>query len=105
MPVSVISGFVNQTAQLERPQLDPNGEPLSDEFGDTLYESPTTIKVRKERRQRWVRSSSGVEIVASTYILAEEIVNPGDRIDGSKVEAVEDIINKAGKQIGTECYL
>jgi hypothetical protein len=103
--MSVVTGFTNQDATLERPQLNDDGEPISDEFGDTLYSAPETIRVRKERRQRWVRSSSGVEIVASTYVLTESVINPDDRIDGRKVEAVEDIIAKNGTQLGTECYL
>jgi hypothetical protein len=103
--MGTVSGFTNQTATLERLKKSTSGEQLYDEFGDPLYEASETIRVRKERRQRWVRSASGVEIVASTYIITEELVNPGDKIDRLKVEAVEDLISKNGKHLGTECYL
>jgi hypothetical protein len=97
--MSLLTGFTHQTATLER-----NAGTL-DDFGDTVFEDPVTIKVRRERKQQRITSATGAERISTTYILTEELVNTGDRVDGEVVQAVEDIINKAGKFLGTECYL
>lgn len=96
--MSLISGFTNQTAEYK-------ARTGGDGFGGDAYADPETIKVRKERRQQWVSDPSGVQVKATTYILAERILNVGDQIDGRRVVAVEDVVDKAGKTLGTEAYL
>jgi hypothetical protein len=98
--MSILTGFTHQTATLER--LVPDAY---DVYGEPLYGAPETIRVRLERRQRWVMAENGIRGINSTYVLTEARLNPGDNIDGRKIEAVEDIISKGGKFLGTECYL
>lgn len=96
--MSLISGFTNQTATLEK-------RTGGDGFGGDAYAAPETIKVRKERRQQWVSDPNGVQVKSTTYVLSERVLDVGDQIDGKRVVAVEDVVDKAGKTLGTESYL
>lgn len=97
--MSLISGFTNQTATL-RVKL-----PGGDGFGGDAYGEPETVRCRKERRQQWVSDPNGVQVKSTTYVLTERVLNVGDEIDGRRIVAVEDVVDKSGKTLGSESYL
>ncbi len=93
--MSLISGFARQEATLER-------KTGNDGFGKPTYSAPETIKVRKDPGKGVRRSSTGTDVAVETTYLTEATVSVQDKLDGSEVRRVEEIIAKNGVRLGCE---
>ncbi len=100
-----IKPFLKQTAVWER-------RTATSRFNDASYAAPTTIRVRKEVRERMLRASDtnpraadGVEKPSTTTYLSEEEIGLGDKLDGQIVQARTSITDISGKIIGWTSYM
>ena len=103
--MSLISGFANQTATLERAGRDADGNPRYDAEGQPTYDPPETIKVREDPATGVKRSATGADVDAESTFLTEAEVSVQDRVNGSAVRRVEEVIGKGGKRLGCEFYV
>lgn len=97
--MSLIGSFSKQAAVLERATggYDSEGQPA--------VGAPETIKVRKEPASGVKRSATGADVDVETVYMTEAAVSVQDRVDGSEVRRVEEIVDKAGKRLGCEFYV
>lgn len=95
--MSIVSGFTNQKAMLQT-------YAGRDGFGKATYNSPRTIRVRKEPAQGVRISATGTDVAVETSYLTEETVTTQDRIDGVNVRRVADIIGMGGERLGCEVW-
>jgi hypothetical protein len=96
--VSLISGFANQQATHE-------AYAGKDGFGKPTYSAAVTIRVRKEPSRGVRRSATGTDVAVETYYLTEAVVNLQDRIDGTSVRRVRDVVSKGGVRLGCEVWV
>jgi hypothetical protein len=97
--LSLIGSFSKQTAVLERATggYDVEAQPA--------YDAPETIRVRKEPASGVRRSATGQDVDVETVYMTETVIALQDRVDGSEVRRVEDIVDKGGKRLGCEFYV
>lgn len=93
-----VSGFLNQTVSLER----KTGQ---NEYGESAFGAPTSIKARYDPNYGLRRSVMGVEVQVESYVLTEEPIALGDLIEGSEVIRVEPTVDISGETIAYEAYL
>jgi hypothetical protein len=95
--VSLISGFTNQTAKHEV-------RTGKDGFNRPVYGAVRTIKVRREPASGVIRSATGTDVAVESHYITEAVVAVEDRIDGSPVRRVSELINKGGAREGFEAW-
>ena len=103
--MSLISGFANQKATLERAERDAGGNPKYDAEGQPTYGPPETIKVREDPATGVKTTATGADVDAESTFLSEAVVLVQDRVNGSAVRRVEPIIGKGGRRLGCEFYV
>jgi hypothetical protein len=93
--MSVITGFTNQTAQLQR----YTGK---DGFNKPTYAAAETIKVRRDGAWGKERTAVGTEIDAESEYMTEATVSVQDKVDGIPIKGVVEITGKNGVLLGYE---
>lgn len=96
--MSLISGFANQQATHE-------AYTGKDGFNKPTYAVPATIKVRKEPAKGVRKSATGTDVAVETYYLTEATVSLQDRLDGTSVRRVRDVVSKGGVRLGCEVWI
>lgn len=89
----VMMTYLNQSAQLERFQKD-------DDYGNPIFESPVTIKCRRQPIGRFERSSFGDSVVPKTVYYTDRPVAVGDKLDGYTVLDVPEMVDLSGMVVG-----
>lgn len=105
--MSRMSKFLKQTCVLEKALRDPNGSTKLDKFGEIMYDSPQTIKCRRERIIKDVQTNTGAILRSSTRYFTDDsvVVEADDRLDGRAIVEVEEYINAKGEPEGYESYV
>lgn len=91
--------FLKQTCQLERVSIS-GGKPVIDTYGELQYESPITIRCRRERYIRDVETSVGAIMKSSHQYYTVEQIGLNDKLDGLVVLITEEYVNGHGRQEG-----
>lgn len=105
--MSRITKFLRQSCLVEPYQLDADGEPLHNDFGELQYGDPVKCKCRHEISFRDVQTSNG-QLVQSTsrYFLDSSVQIKADyRIDGREILNIAEYINSMGVCEGYEVYV
>lgn len=104
--MSRMTKFLKQTCVLETYQLNADGSPKLNDFGEIQYNAPAVCKCRRERCIQDVETSNGAILKsASRYFLDESVSILADyRIDGRVVLQVADYVNGLGRIEGYEVY-
>lgn len=104
--MSRMTKFLKQKCQVSPYQLDENGEPLFNRFGELVYEEPTEHKCRYEPTVKDVQTANGAILRAtSRYFLDESFELKADyKIDGKVILAMDTYINELGVVEGYEVY-
>ncbi len=76
-----------------------------DAYAQPTYSEGIAIAARKERKARMVRDSLGNEVVSDTTVFCQAGVEPQDKLDGTTVLAVMNMLDKHCDLIGVEVYL
>lgn len=105
--MSRMTKFLKQTCRYETALRNPNGEIETNEYGETLYDTPVMVKCRREGVIRDVATSNGFIIKSVSRYFVDNTVaaRVGDRIDNSVIAAVEDYVNQYGVIEGYEVYV
>lgn len=91
--MSLISCYLNQSAQLERYLRD-------DDYGEPVFAAPQAIKCRKQMQRDFDRTARGDSVLLRTIYYTEVEVAAGDRIDGAIVAKAEAMVNLPGVAVG-----
>lgn len=105
--MSRMTKFLKQTCQVEAYELDENGNPERNRFGEIIYKAPVTMKCRREKVVKDVQTTNGSVVQATTrYFLDERADLHADyRIDGHVLLTVEEYTNEHGSCEGYEVYV
>ena len=100
--MSRMTKFFKQTCQWQKMATDETGQPVLDLYGDPTYETPSTLKCRRERTLKDVITATGaVKRSDTTYYVDESHeVSMGDLFDGKPIIAFSEYINEHGKVEG-----
>lgn len=105
--MSRMSKFLKQECSFERAKRNADGSVQLDKFGDVMYESPVTLKCRRERIVKDVQTATGAILRSSTRYFTDEIqpIEADDRFDGKTILQVEEYVNQLGRIEGYESYV
>ena len=95
---------LNQTAVWKSAQVDGEGNPLLNLYGDPQYGEAQTIRCRREHVLKDVLTSTGAIVKSTTryFIDSSTVVKVGDLLDGSQVIDFADYIDRRGVCQGYE---
>ena len=51
------------------------------DYGESTYDTPVSIRVRWEGKRRLVRNNEGREVVSEAKVFCKEDINPGDLLE------------------------
>lgn len=105
--MSRMTKFLKQTCMVESYNLDSNGNPERNRFGELVYQAPVKCKCRHEISSRDFQVANG-NIIRSTarYFLDESFpILPDYKIDGHVLINVEEYVNQLGHSEGYEVYV
>lgn len=105
--MSRMTKFLKQTCQVEAYEVDENGNPERNRFGEIIYKAPMKCKCRREKIVKDVQTQNGSVVQATNrYFLDETVELQADyRIDGHVLLTVEEYTNEHGKCEGYEVYV
>lgn len=93
-----VKKYLKQTVTVQRQAgLNRNGE--------VSWSEPEELQARVVEKQNVRRSAQGEEILASTEVWTEEEIAVGDLINGSRVEARSNVVDKRGRVLRWNSYL
>ena len=95
---------LNQTATWCSAQVDGQGNPVLNLYGDPVYAEAQTIRCRRERVLKDVLTSTGAIVRSTTryFIDSSVTVKLGDLLDGAQVLDFADYIDRRGVCQGYE---
>lgn len=96
--VTVLDKYLNQTVQ----HYVKTG---TNSAAQPTYANPVSIAARKENRIRYVRSTTGQQVVSNTTVFTTVAVALEDKIDGLKVIDVLNMVDRSGNVVGYEVLL
>ena len=105
--MSQMTKFLHQRCIVQPYQVDENGQPQHNQFGELLYAAPQRCRCRHEISYQDVQVANG-SIVKSTsrYFLDESVEVKADYlIDGMPVLSVSSYVNRVGKLEGYEVHV
>lgn len=104
--MSRMTKFLKQECQVTPYQLDEQGMPMLNRFGELVYGEDVTCKCRHEPTVRDVQTSNGAILKAtSRYFLDESQELKADyKVDGKVILAMDTYINELGNVEGYEVY-
>lgn len=93
----MLDKYLNQTVTLK-------SVTATSEYGQPTR-TTSSIKARKEQKQRLIRDKYGKEVISSTTVFLKECVSVDDMIDDMPVIDVRDMVDKGGRIVGREVFL
>lgn len=105
--MSALTKFLRQTCTLMSAQLDNNGAPILDKYGEPVFATPVVVKCRCEHTTKDVLTPTGSVLKsASRYFVDNSAtVRLGDKVDGKAVIQVSDFIGATGMSEGWMFYV
>lgn len=100
--MSRMTKYLKQTTSWKKLIVDSQGEVILDLYGDPSYESPITLKCRRERSLKDILTVTGAMTRSdTTYYLDETVeIHIGDLLDGKSIIDFEEYVNEHGKTEG-----
>lgn len=97
--MSRMTKFLKQKATWEKAELDENGKPILNEYGDPSFQQPVEIACRRERTMIDILTTTGAIVKSSTVYYVDETVpvHMGDKFDGLFILDFEEYINGEGE--------
>lgn len=105
--MSRMTKFLRQVCAVETYEVDDQGLPKHNQFGEILYNVPVKCKCRHEIAFQDVQVTNGSIVKsASRYFMDNSIEIKADyRIDGRAVLSVTSYVNQLGQVEGYEVYV
>ena len=105
--MSRITKFLRQTCFVQPYQVDDQGKPLLNDFGEILYKDPIKCRCRHESSYQDVQTSNGQIVKSSSrYYLDESLELRADYlIDGLAILTLSTYTNAQGLTEGYEVYV
>lgn len=105
--MSRVTKYLRQKCSYEKLKRDNNGNAVLDKFGDPQYESPETIKCRRELTIEEIQTSTGATLKSSERFFTDgkHTIQANDKLNGKPVLKVQEYINQFGVAEGYESYV
>ena len=94
----MIKDYLNQTASHE-------AYSSINDYAEPSYSAAVSIACRKEGVNKLIRDAEGKEVVTSSRVFTETLINVKDRIDGRMILRVDPMPNLDGSISHYEVYL
>lgn len=104
--MSRMTKFLHQQCLVQPYELDEEGNPLLNRFGELIYQDPVVCPCRKETVVKDVETSNGSVLRSSFRVFLDERmpIRPDYLVDGKIILSMEEYINEKGKVEGYEVY-
>ena len=94
--MSIMAKYLRQTCSWETVQRDEYGKPIMNNYGELTYNSPVTIKCRRERYIKDVETPTGAVLKSDYEYYTVNEVGLEDRLDGKVILTSEEYTNGQG---------
>src|SRR5215216_1814760 len=102
-----IRKYLRHDVVIERRTRDSSGNPVLTVTGENTWDEPFSTRARKVEAEGERITSTGEEVDVETEVMLgpEDVVYPGDLIDGEEIGRVEWQRDRIGRVVGYWCYL
>lgn len=100
-----ISKYLHQKVSVQKKRKEPTGEDSVDVYGNFVYEKPQEVPAAIQKKTQLVQNTHGDYVKVTTSVFLDTLIEEGDKIDNSIVEAVLTISEPWGDVAGYEATL
>jgi len=99
----LMGSYLNQQSVWKQVQVDGQGDPMLNDYGEPIFFPSTSIRVRKNPITEEVTTRTGGMTIAKNEFFTIEKIKVEDILDQTRILVVEEYYDFAGFFVGVRC--